>query len=72
MVRFHLSPPKEVLYFLKQHIEKYIDEKKGKLEELVAKVLGLKNKFALYKRKAQTKRNGTVEVSSTRKSSEET
>ena len=26
----------------RQHIEKYIDEKEGKLEELVAKVLGLR------------------------------
>ena len=29
------------LEFSRQHIEKYIDEKEGKLEELVAKVLGL-------------------------------
>ena len=30
------------LDFTRQHIEKYIDEKEGKLEELVAKVLGLR------------------------------
>ena len=44
----------------RQHIEKYIDEKEGKLEELVAKVLGLD--MAQQKRAVQGNRAKKLEI----------
>ena len=44
----------------RQHIEKYIDEKEGKLEELVAKVLGLD--MAQQKRAVQGNRAKRLEI----------
>ena len=48
------------LDFTRQHIEKYIDEKEGKLEELVAKVLGLD--MAQQKRAVQGNRAKRLEI----------